>query len=446
MTINRKLLFFPALAVGIIVLIIAIKTKTVIPTKPSGDRSRPVETLALKQQKIAPMIIGYGQIKPKYEWKAISEVTGRVVYRNPQLEKGQILSKGTIIIKIDPLDYQLKLAQAETDLISSQTQLKKVTQQQENQQRTLKIELARLKISQKELERKQELRKKGLTSQSELDQQNQSYLSQKKLVQDINNQLALYPSEKKVAEAVVKVNQSKVAEAQRSLDKTTITLPRTMRIAQVDIETNQVVNVQQVMVEGQGIDTMEVEAQISIHDMHLLTASLKQFEHNKAGVAIPDTHQIKAQIELQSGSLTSTWPATLARISETVDPTQATVGVILEIKQDYSKQSPSSNIALVNGMFVKAMLEGHRNPSWVIPERALHGDKVYLLNADNKLHIQPAQVEYRRNNHIIIRGDFNVNDQLILNDILPAIEGMSLHRINAEKVIDIADKKQGDAS
>lgn len=445
MKINRKLLFFPVLAVGIIVLIIAIKTKAVIPTKPGGERSRPVETQVLKEQQMAPMVIGFGQIKPKYEWKAIAEVTGKVIYRNPQLEKGQILTKGTTIVKIDPLDYQLKLAQAETDLISSQTQLKKVTQQQENQQRTLKIELARLKISEKELGRKQELRKKGLTSQSELDQQNQSYLSQKKLVQDINNQLALYPSEKKVAEAVVKVNQSKVAEAQRSLNKTTITLPRTMRIAQVDIETNQVVNLQQVMVEGQGIDVMEVEAQISIHDMHLLTASLGQFEQSQAGIAIPDTRQIKAQIELQSGSLTSVWPATLARISETVDPTQATVGVILEIKQDYSKQSPSSNIALVNGMFVKAMLEGHSNPSWVIPERALHGDKVYLLSVDNKLHIQTVKVEYRRDNQVVISGDLNANEQLILNDILPAIDGMSLHRVNSPKIADTADKKQDDA-
>lgn len=85
------------------------------------------------------------------------------------------------------------------------------------------------------------------------------------------------PDEKRVAEAVIKVNVSKVKEAQRSLDKTTVTLPRAMRIAQVDIEQNQVVNLQQEMFIAHGIDVMEVEAQLSIHDMQTLASSFKQF-------------------------------------------------------------------------------------------------------------------------------------------------------------------------
>ena len=64
---------------------------------------------------------------PKFEWKAIAEVTGKVVYRHPNLEKGQVLPKDTEIIRIDPLDYELKLTQAQADLKSSQTQLAKLS-------------------------------------------------------------------------------------------------------------------------------------------------------------------------------------------------------------------------------------------------------------------------------------------------------------------------------
>ncbi len=63
------------------------------------------------------------------------------------------------------------------------------------------------------------MQKKGLTSQSDLDQQNQSYLAQQKVVQDIQNQILLLPDERKVAAAMVKVNQAKLEEAQRSLEK-----------------------------------------------------------------------------------------------------------------------------------------------------------------------------------------------------------------------------------
>ncbi|WP_146449605.1 efflux RND transporter periplasmic adaptor subunit [Vibrio kanaloae] len=426
MKISKKLLFFPALAVGVIGLVVAINFKLDLPTKPAGDRARLVETVSLEQQMIAPLAVGFGRVVPKVEWKAIAEVTGQIVYRHPDLEKGQIIAAGTEVLKIDPLDYELKLVQAEADLKSSQTSLAKLNQEEDNLKQTLKIEKNRLVISNKELQRKQDLRKKGLTSQSDVDLQQQSALSQQKLVLDIANQIALMPDEKRVAEAVIKVNVSKVKEAQRSLDKTTITLPRAMRIAQVDIEQNQVVNLQQEMFVAHGIDVMEVEAQLSIHDMQTLASSFTQFPRDAAGIPNPYQAPIKATIQMNSGSFNLSWPAKVARISETVDEHQATAGIILEINQDYSALQPSSATPLVNGMFVKAEIEGMANLSWVVPERALHGDKVYLMDDNQRLQVVNVEVLYRRDNQVVVSGQLQAGDKLILNDVLPAIEGMLL--------------------
>ena len=426
MKISKKLLFFPALAIGVIGLVAAINLKPDLPTKPAGDRARLVETVSLEKQMIAPLAVGFGKVVPKVEWKAIAEVTGQIVYRHPDLEKGQIIAAGTEVLKIDPLDYELKLVQAEADLKSSQTSLAKLNQEEDNLQQTLKIEKNRLVISNKELQRKQDLRKKGLTSQSDVDLQQQSALSQQKLVLDIQNQIALMPDEKRVAEAVIKVNVSKVKEAQRSLDKTTITLPRAMRIAQVDIEQNQVVNLQQEMFVAHGINVMEVEAQLSIHDMQTLASSFTQFPRDAAGIPNPYQAPIKATIQMNSGSLNLSWPAKVARISETVDENQATAGIILEINQDYSALQPSSATPLVNGMFVKAEIEGLANLSWVVPERALHGDKVYLMDDSQRLQVVNVEVLYRRDNQVVVNGELQAGDKLILNDVLPAIEGMLL--------------------
>ena len=434
MKINKKLLFFPALAVGVIGLVVAINLKPDLPTKPAGDRARLVDTVSLEQQLIAPLAVGFGKVVPKVEWKAIAEVTGQIVYRHPDLEKGQVIPAGTVVLKVDPLDYELKLIQAEADLKSSQTSLAKLNQEEDNLNQTLKIEKNRLVISNKELQRKQDLRKKGLTSQSDVDLQQQSALSQQKLVLDIANQITLMPDEKRVAEAVIKVNVSKVKEAQRSLDKTTITLPRAMRIAQVDIEQNQVVNLQQEMFVAHGINIMEVEAQLSIHDMQTLASSFTQFPRDAAGIPTPDQAPIKASVQLNSGSLNLSWPAKVARISETVDENQATAGIILEIAQDYSQLQPDSATPLVNGMFVKAEIEGVANLSWVLPERALHGDKIYLMDDNSRLQMVNVEVLYRRDNQVVVNGDLQTGDKLILNDLLPAIEGMLLKESNSQKV------------
>ncbi|MEZ8635113.1 efflux RND transporter periplasmic adaptor subunit [Vibrio cyclitrophicus] len=434
MKISKKLLFFPALAVGVIGLVVAINLKPDLPTKPAEDRARLVDTVSLEQQLIAPLAVGFGKVVPKVEWKAIAEVTGQIVYRHPDLEKGQVIPAGTEVLKIDPLDYELKLVQAEADLKSSQTSLAKLNQEEDNLNQTLKIEKNRLVISNKELQRKQDLRKKGLTSQSDVDLQQQSALSQQKLVLDIANQIALMPDEKRVAEAVIKVNVSKVKEAQRSLDKTTIILPRAMRIAQVDIEQSQVVNLQQEMFVAHGINVMEVEAQLSIHDMQTLASSFTQFPRDAAGIPTPDQAPIKASVQLNSGSLNLSWPAKVARISETVDENQATAGIILEIAQDYSQLQPSNATPLVNGMFVKAEIEGVANLSWVLPERALHGDKIYLMDDNSRLKMVNVEVLYRRDNQVVVNGELQTGDKLVLNDLLPAIEGMLLKESGSKEV------------
>ncbi|MBD1555517.1 HlyD family secretion protein [Vibrio sp. S9_S30] len=436
MAINRKLLFFPALAVGIVILILAVKLRPTPPTKPAGDRARLVETMPLELKAIAPAVIGFGKVTPKLEWKAIAEVSGKVVYRHPQLEKGRMLAAGTEVLRIDPLDYELKLAQAEADLSSSQTQLAKLDLEKVNLTSTLKIEENRLAISKTELNRKENLRKKGLTSQSDVDQQTQSYLSQQKLVQDMRNQLVLFPDERKVALAQVKVNEARLDEAQRALDKTSIVLPENLRIAEVDIEQDQVVNVQQTMIVAHGVTTMEVEAQLPIHDMRTLVSSFSAFSRDEYGNPIPPTEGIQASIELTSGSLVANWTAKVARVSETVASNQATVGVILEIEQDYRQLMPKNSPPLVNGMFVKAKIIGQENPSWVIPERALHGNRIYIKDDQDTLVIKNVTVLYRRDNQVIVDGDLEQGDALILNDLLPAIEGMKLKSAQALEALE----------
>ncbi len=433
MKINKKFLFFPVVALGVITLIVVTKLRPSAEVKPLEDRSKIVKTISLEQQNIAPQVIGFGKIRPKFEWKAIAEVSGKVVYRHPDLNKGNILLAGTEVLRIDPLDYELKLAQAEADLGSSQTQLAKVDLEEKNIRNTLKIEKNRLTISKKELSRKVNLQKKGLTSQSDLDQQNQSYLAQQKVVQDIQNQILLLPDERKVAQAMVKVNQAKLKEAQRSLDKTSIILPTDVRISEVNIEADQVVNLQQEMFVAHGIKIMEMEAQVSIHDMQTLAQSFRVFQSNEQGMPNIDSLPLQAIVQLSSGRFNAQWKAQVERISETVDPNQATVGVILEIQQDYKMLKPTSVPPLVNGMFVKALIEGEASPQWVIPESALHGDKIYLLNQDNQLTILPIKIVFRRDNQVVISGGINEGDLLILNDLLPAINGMQLRSVVPKK-------------
>ena len=217
-----------------------------------------------------------------------------------------------------------------------------------------------------------------------------------------------------------------MAEANRAIAKTVIKAPRDIKIAQVDVEQDQVVNLNQVMLIGHALEVMEVEAQIAIHDMHTLVSSLHLCSDCTMSPKL--LNKITASIELNSGEMKQTWPARVSRISETIDLNQATVGVILEITQDPSKMRPGRP-PLLNGMFITASLIGQPSPQFSVPEKALHTNRIYLMDGENKLKIGPVSVLYRNQVATVIQaesGKISAGDRLVLNDLLPAIEGMSL--------------------
>ena len=66
-------------------------------------------------------------------------------------------------------------------------------------------------------------------------------------------------------------------------------------------------------------------------------------------------------------------------------------------------------------------------------ERALRGDKVYLMDAEQKLVIKPVAVLFRHEQWVAIEGELNPGDTLVLNDLIPAIPGMSLKPVDTEE-------------
>jgi hypothetical protein len=419
-----KLLFFPAMFIGILILLLSVALKPKLAITAANDSSRVVDVMSLKLIDIGPRITGFGQVRPKHQWSAIAEVTGEIIYQSPLLAKGEFITEGTEILRIDPLKYQLALAQAGADLSSHKLQLAKLKQEQVNLGKNLEIEKRRLALEQQENRRLSKLTKQKMLPQSDLDTQKVQLLNQEKMVQEISQQLALFENEKSVAIAQINLSTASVAEANRSLEKTVIKAPRDIKIAQVDVERNQVVNLNQIMLIGHALEIMEVEAQIAIHDMRTLVTSLEFCADCKV---LPQQilSQISASVELSSGKMSQSWPARVTRISETIDLNQATVGVILEISQDPSQIEPG-RAPLLNGMFIQATLMGQETAQFSVPEKALHTNRIYLMDDENKLKILPVDILYRNQLHTVISGQLSEGDQLVLNDLLPAIEGMSL--------------------
>ena len=428
MQFSQKKYFFLALALGVVILGLAVSNRQSPPLKPSAERSTLVRVAPVEMQQIAPEISGFGRVTPKVNWKAVAEVTGKIVYRHPDLEKGRILPAGTLILEIDPRDYELALARANGDLSSSKAELAKINLEEESLKASLVIEQQRLELSQKELKRKEDLFKKGILARSDLDQERISYLAQKSQTINLQNQLAVIPDSRRINEARISINVAKVDEARRQLANTRIILPVAARVASVDAELGQAVGSQQQLAELHGIEVMEVEAQVALHDMKTLINSVGTIppEFSDITQLRVDTLGLGASLLISSADYNYETSATLARISETIDPNQGTVGVILEARQDYKALIEKRQAPLANGLFVEARLNGLKQQHMTVPEGALHGNTLYLLDDENRLRLVNVKVLFRRDNIAAVSGDIREGDLLVTNDLIPAIPGMQL--------------------
>jgi len=182
------------------------------------------------------------------------------------------------------------------------------------------------------------------------------------------------------------------------------------------------------MFEAQQLGTVEVKAELSLQDARTLGQSIRQNSNQPVDL---EKLELTATIELQVGNQHYQWPAKVARIADNIDPNQATLGFYLEVEQ---AQMDNNKPLLTKGMFVSARIQGLSSQQFIIPEKALHGETIYLLDKENKLDIRQVQIAFRNSQGVAISGELDAQQQLILNDIIPAIAGMSL-KTNQENAL-----------
>ncbi|MCW8919922.1 MAG: efflux RND transporter periplasmic adaptor subunit, partial [Sedimenticola sp.] len=183
MATTRKWVILIPVIIGIAGLIVLKKNSLPPVQEERQEQATLVRVIEVPQLTVIPKATGHGTVRPSRTWDAVAEIKGKIAQKHPRLQKGAILESGTLILKIDPADYELAIAQAEADIQATRAQLDELQAKAVNTQASLKIEQAALVLNQKELERKRQLVGKGGISRSDLESQERSLLSQQQSVQ-----------------------------------------------------------------------------------------------------------------------------------------------------------------------------------------------------------------------------------------------------------------------
>ncbi|MEC7816739.1 MAG: efflux transporter periplasmic adaptor subunit [Pseudomonadota bacterium] len=433
MTRKNKLTLALALIAGIAFVVIMVKLKQPPERVGAQATATPVRIMEITPREFRTEARGYGQVLPARSWNAVANVGGRVIWKHPELESGNLIPEGTRLLEIDPTRYELAEASARADLSGIEAELRQLDQEERNTGELLKLEERRLTLARRELDRAETLVARGALSQTRYDEQQRATLQQEQAVQTLRNQLNLVPVRRDTLQARMGRAQSALASAREDLDDTRFESPWDLRVHQASIDTGQHVSPGQTLFIADDITRAEATVQLEVAELRRVLSQL-------SGGSPPETgstsHFTDFHDQLPLGELdirvTPTnvpdahWPGKLTRVTSSLDPATRTVQAVISVDEPYRNANPPARPPLVRNMFVQASITAQTpEPVIVIPANAVHQGVVYLAD-DNRLQRQPVSVAWQQGEDVIIDDGLAPGDRLVLDDLVPAIDGTLL--------------------
>jgi RND family efflux transporter MFP subunit len=302
-----------------------------------GPRAYPVETAKVQIGSIEEKRTFSGTLEPSAETAVAARVGGRVAKVNVEL--ADPISRGDIVVELDPAEYQQAVARAQADLSVAQARLKEA----EN----------RLAIAERELERAKQLAERGVSSASDLDNVQAEHL---------------------VRTSALEVAKAEVASAEAALESARIRLQDTkVQATWTGGDANRLVSSRTVE-EGDTIAPNEPLLQVV------------EIDPVRAVFFVPERDYARLETGQAVELTTDAWPG---------DVFPAVIHRIAPVFQEQSRQArveiraENADYRLKPGMFLRATvtLEQHPNAR-IIPESALtrrnNTTGIFLVDLETK--------------------------------------------------------------
>jgi len=348
--------------------------------KPAIIKAPLVEVKSIERQSVAFIIASQGSVVPRTQTNLVSEVSGQITSVNEKFNVGGFFSKGEVLLSIDDISYQVRLLQAQSRLDAAKAVF--------------------------------------IEEQARKDQAEDEWLLTGKALTEAPI-LALRLPQLQKAQADVSAAQADVKDAEVKLSRTNITAPYDAIVKEKHVDIGQYVTTGATLAKTFAVDYAEVRLAIKPRDVEFL--KLPKINQKQTDISAVDIYYKLMAVE-------HTWRSKLTRYEGEVDSRNRVHYVIAQIDDPYRVLSSSKHQELRMGTFVNAKITGKTLDDIVtIPRDALHGaNKVYLVDTDNKLHIQEIEILRNDADYVYSHDTFAAGYRLVTTQMETPVEGMSL--------------------
>lgn len=434
---SRISLRLSPLILAVVVVIVLLWTRSAPTKKETIEISRTLRVIKTPLLVLVPKELGYGLAEPRRVWRAMTEVKGVIVAIHPQLESGALVEEGTVLLKINSLDYDLAAARLKSNIGEIRARLRELAVEEKSQNVSLKIEKRSLTLAYKSLERLYKLLKKNVVASDVVDRDERKFLQQKQVIQRIENVIAQIPARREALEAMLAVQKANLSQAELDLKRTVVRAPFDCRLGEVKLGKGQYLNTGQLLFEAHGTDVVEVEAKFRPEQLRNLLPSKKRLQF-QAGITmkkLPELFNLTVSIRSRSGDWEASWPARFDRIREIVDPRTRVINVVAVIEKPYEKIIPGVRPALIRGMYCEIELRAPSRPNTIVlPRSAVRNKVICLVDKNGRLQKKKIKIAFTQGNLVVVESGLIGGETVIVSDPTPAIEGMLVKSVVDSKL------------
>jgi RND family efflux transporter MFP subunit len=373
-----------------------------IHTKPKVNRRPPVRMAPLV--KTIPLELGtyminipaMGLVVPAQEVNLKVPVGGEIIELSPEFTPGGKLQGNTLMLQIDPKDYELTLQQKQSSLSDAEY--------------AYKLELGRQDVAKREW--------------------NLLYGDQK--TDQVESDLALRKPHLEKAEADIEAAKAELELARINLARTKVTAPFNALVLNKYVDLGSEVSPQDKLADLVGTDAYWV--QVSVPVEHLKWLKIPR-DKGEAGAS--------ATIFYREGS---TRQGKVIRLLPDLSKEGRMARLLIEVKDPLDLVTAKSRRPpLLIGEYVRVLIDGAPlKDVYRIPRFALRDDEqIWLADKESKLAIRPVKTLWREEEYVYVKDGLHPDDLLIVSALATPVDGMELRLEQAEgEIAGDIEKKQ----
>lgn len=251
---------------GVVVVLIAVAA--VLGGK--KDRGLKVAAELVEQRSITEVVSASGKIYPEFEVKISSDVSGEIV--DLAVEEGDSVTKGQLLLRINPETYQASLERLIANASSSKAQIANSRSQVAQLRANLAQVTAQSQNAKKAHSRNIQLKKDGVISTADFETTEMQVRTTEANVQSAEANIEAAKESVKASEFNAASAQASVKEARENLARTSIYAPASGIISLLNVEKGErVVGTLQMtgteILRIANMNTMEVQVDVSENDV-----------------------------------------------------------------------------------------------------------------------------------------------------------------------------------